>query len=201
MNEQGHIIQQLIDAGVRDQVKVMIGGAPVTQMWADRIGADAFTTDAAEELGFSVDNTKDFEDHIKLRAGKKFNFTRNQQKLFDNLTTNPDAPIYFIQSTETQKNNEFLIVFSHICHVDSTNILKSLADEADVFYYSPTKNYTLFYTLDFLTDSVRTKSININHGNPHHKVTHVHLQEKGLSPFNFNISNMITPSSDTLWLP
>ena len=32
----------------RDQVKVMIGGAPVTQMWADRIGADAFTTDAAE---------------------------------------------------------------------------------------------------------------------------------------------------------
>ena len=48
MNEQGHIIQQLIDAGVRDQVKVMIGGAPVTQMWADRIGADAFTTDAAE---------------------------------------------------------------------------------------------------------------------------------------------------------
>jgi 5-methyltetrahydrofolate--homocysteine methyltransferase len=48
MNEQGHIIQQLVDAGVRDQVKVMIGGAPVTQMWADRIGADAFTTDAAE---------------------------------------------------------------------------------------------------------------------------------------------------------
>lgn len=147
------------------------------------------------------DNTKDFEDNIKLRAGKKFNFTRNQQKLFDNLTTNPDAPLYFIQSTETQKNNEFLIVFSHICQIDSTNILKSFADEADVFYYSPTKNYTLFYTLDFLTDSVRTKSININHGNPHHKVTHVHLQEKGLSPFNFNISNMITPSSDTLWLP
>ena len=48
MNEQGHIIQQLKAAGVRDDVKVMIGGAPVTQMWADKIGADAFTTDAAE---------------------------------------------------------------------------------------------------------------------------------------------------------
>ena len=48
MNEQGHIIRQLIDAGVRDKVKVMVGGAPVTQMWADKIGADAFTADAAE---------------------------------------------------------------------------------------------------------------------------------------------------------
>ena len=48
MNEQGHVIEVLKDAGVRDQVKVMIGGAPVTQGWADKIGADAFTADAAE---------------------------------------------------------------------------------------------------------------------------------------------------------
>ena len=48
MNEQGTIIQQFIDAGVRDQVKVMIGGAPVTQGWADKVGADVFTADAAE---------------------------------------------------------------------------------------------------------------------------------------------------------
>lgn len=33
---------------MRDKVKVMVGGAPVTQMWADKIGADAFTADAAE---------------------------------------------------------------------------------------------------------------------------------------------------------
>ena len=48
MTEQGHIIEQFKAAGVRDDVKVMIGGAPVTQMWADKIGADAFTADAAE---------------------------------------------------------------------------------------------------------------------------------------------------------
>ena len=48
MNEQGHVIEVLKEAGVRDQVKVMIGGAPVTQGWADKIGADAFTADAAE---------------------------------------------------------------------------------------------------------------------------------------------------------
>ena len=48
MNEQRHIIEQFKAAGARDDAKVMIGGAPVTQMWADKIGADAFTTDAAE---------------------------------------------------------------------------------------------------------------------------------------------------------
>ena len=47
MNEQGHVIEVLKQAGVRAQVKVMIGGAPVTQAWADKIGADAFTADAA----------------------------------------------------------------------------------------------------------------------------------------------------------
>ena len=48
MNEQAHIIEEFKNSGIRDDVKVMIGGAPVTQMWADKIGADAFTTDAAE---------------------------------------------------------------------------------------------------------------------------------------------------------
>ena len=32
----------------RGEFKIMVGGAPVTQMWADKIGADAFTADAAE---------------------------------------------------------------------------------------------------------------------------------------------------------
>lgn len=48
MNEQKNVIDALADAGVRNQVKVMIGGAPVTQMWCDKIKADAFTADAAE---------------------------------------------------------------------------------------------------------------------------------------------------------
>ena len=34
-------------AGIRDQVKIMIGGAPVTQMFCDKVGADIYTTDAA----------------------------------------------------------------------------------------------------------------------------------------------------------
>ncbi len=40
-------IEALEAAGLRDQVKVMVGGAPVTQAWADEIGADGYAPDAA----------------------------------------------------------------------------------------------------------------------------------------------------------
>ncbi|WP_026486715.1 corrinoid protein [Caldanaerobius polysaccharolyticus] len=41
------VIAALKDAGIRDKVKVMIGGAPVTQSYADEIGADGYAKDAA----------------------------------------------------------------------------------------------------------------------------------------------------------
>lgn len=41
------VIDGLREAGIRDQVKVIIGGAPVTQAYADQIGADGYATDAA----------------------------------------------------------------------------------------------------------------------------------------------------------
>ena len=40
-------INALKEAGIRDKVKVMIGGAPVTQRYADEIGADGYAPDAA----------------------------------------------------------------------------------------------------------------------------------------------------------
>jgi len=47
MNECGVVIEALENAGVRDQVKVMVGGAPLTQTFADSIGADGYAADAA----------------------------------------------------------------------------------------------------------------------------------------------------------
>ena len=47
MVNQKETIDALKEAGLRDQVKVMVGGAPVTQAFADEIGADAYTPDAA----------------------------------------------------------------------------------------------------------------------------------------------------------
>jgi len=40
-------IKALEEAGLRDRVKVMIGGAPVTQAFADQIGADGYASNAA----------------------------------------------------------------------------------------------------------------------------------------------------------
>jgi 5-methyltetrahydrofolate--homocysteine methyltransferase len=40
-------IEALTEAGLRDRVKVLIGGAPVTQTFADEIGADGFAPDAS----------------------------------------------------------------------------------------------------------------------------------------------------------
>jgi len=47
MSNMKLIIDALENAGVRDQVKVMVGGAPVTQDYAQRVGADLYALDAA----------------------------------------------------------------------------------------------------------------------------------------------------------
>jgi 5-methyltetrahydrofolate--homocysteine methyltransferase len=43
-------IKALADAGLRSKVKIMIGGAPVTQTYADEIGADGYAPDAASAV-------------------------------------------------------------------------------------------------------------------------------------------------------
>lgn len=39
-------VDAITEAGIRDRVKIMVGGAPVTQAFADEIGADGFAADA-----------------------------------------------------------------------------------------------------------------------------------------------------------
>jgi 5-methyltetrahydrofolate--homocysteine methyltransferase len=47
MRKMDDTIKAFEEAGLRDVVKVMVGGAPVTQAFADKIGADAYAPDAA----------------------------------------------------------------------------------------------------------------------------------------------------------
>ena len=46
MGVQRNVIDALKAAGLRDKVKVMVGGAPVSQRWANEIGADGYAEDA-----------------------------------------------------------------------------------------------------------------------------------------------------------
>ena len=47
-------IEALTAAGLRDQVKVMIGGAPITQSYADQIGADGYSSDASRAIATAM---------------------------------------------------------------------------------------------------------------------------------------------------
>jgi corrinoid protein of di/trimethylamine methyltransferase len=44
------VLKKLVAEGVRDRVKVMVGGAPVTPEWADKIGADGYANNAPEAV-------------------------------------------------------------------------------------------------------------------------------------------------------
>jgi dimethylamine corrinoid protein len=47
---QKELINLLKDAGIRDKVKMMVGGAPATEKWAQKIGADAYAENATEAV-------------------------------------------------------------------------------------------------------------------------------------------------------
>ena len=44
------VIEQLKEQGIRDQVKVMVGGSPVSQKFANEIGADGYSVNAVEAV-------------------------------------------------------------------------------------------------------------------------------------------------------
>ena len=57
-------VEALQEAGHKDKARTMIGGAPITQAYADRIGADGFAADAAS----AADKAKELIDDLKAAA-------------------------------------------------------------------------------------------------------------------------------------
>jgi trimethylamine corrinoid protein len=53
MRNQKGVIEALEKAGMRSQVKVMVGGAPVTRRWAEEIGADGYAKDAMSAVALA----------------------------------------------------------------------------------------------------------------------------------------------------
>jgi corrinoid protein of di/trimethylamine methyltransferase len=50
MTAQRDVLEALQEAGIRERVKVMVGGAPVTQEWAESIGADGYAEDVVSAV-------------------------------------------------------------------------------------------------------------------------------------------------------
>ena len=55
MEEMRHVVELFAERGYRDKVKIMIGGAPVSQRFCDHIGADIYTDDAVEAASVAYD--------------------------------------------------------------------------------------------------------------------------------------------------
>ncbi len=54
MNEMKNVVDCAVEKGVRDRLKIMVGGAPVTQSFCDSIGADCYTSDAASAADAAI---------------------------------------------------------------------------------------------------------------------------------------------------
>ena len=54
MGKMEDVVHKAEEAGIRDKVKIMVGGAPVTQAFCDQIGADCYTPDAASAADAAV---------------------------------------------------------------------------------------------------------------------------------------------------
>lgn len=53
VGRQQEIIDLLDEASMREKIKVIIGGAPINQAWADKIGADAYAPDASAAVNIA----------------------------------------------------------------------------------------------------------------------------------------------------
>ena len=60
MPVMGDIVKAAEEAGIRDKVKIMVGGAPVTDAFCQQIGADVYTSDAASAADIAVELCKSF---------------------------------------------------------------------------------------------------------------------------------------------
>ena len=61
MDVMADVVKAAEAAGIRDQVKIMIGGAPINQEYCDAIGADCYTVDAASAADAAVELCKDLK--------------------------------------------------------------------------------------------------------------------------------------------
>lgn len=94
-------IQALKDTSLRDQCKVMVGGAPVTQQFADKIDADLYAPDAttAAKLARSVVEKEPKMSELAINGGQPF-----RKSPFPQRTPFGDEEIAYVTEAITSQN-------------------------------------------------------------------------------------------------
>ena len=74
MTYMPEMIKQLKELGIREQFKVMVGGAPVIESWAEEIGSDGYGLTAKEAVQSAMElMIKDSQPKANSGKGEKLN--------------------------------------------------------------------------------------------------------------------------------
>ena len=64
MRNMSSVVEALEDMGLRDKVKVMVGGAPLTDTFAREIGADGYASDASRAVALANQLVQDIFENL-----------------------------------------------------------------------------------------------------------------------------------------
>lgn len=130
----------------------------------------------------------EFEHYINTKFRNNFNYVIQKSELEQIPST---TPLYYLHAIETKKVGELLISFAKLDSTRSNKLDTLRATEADIFYYSPTKRYTIFYQSngDWKKSQYWAEKQTI-------KLTHTHIEDTAINPRTIVISDMTIPMSE-----
>lgn len=130
--------------------------------------------------------TSDLEYYIDRRAGRHLHYVSDTASL---ARVPANKPLYYLHAIETKKACELLISIARVDSVRSTNPSDLTASQAEVFYYSPCKKYTVFYQ-----SAGQWKAVPFGAEDLTKRLTQVSLEDSALNPRTIVISDMIMPN-------
>ena len=124
--------------------------------------------------------------YINMRAGRTFSYLEST----DQIGTLPsDKPLYYLHAAETKKACELLISLARVEGNTCRQPDSLLSQQAEVYYLSPTKDYTLFYEA-----GTSWKALPYAADNRRQRLTHITLQDSAINPRAIYISDMQMPN-------
>ena len=129
--------------------------------------------------------TLDMEYYIDRRAGRHLQYITDSS----GLANVPDGkPLYYLHAIETKKACELLISIAPLDSVHGVDPSEFTSTQAEVFYLSPCKKYTVFYQ-----SANRWKAVSFGAEKVTERLTRVSLQDTAINPRTIVVSDMVMP--------
>ena len=129
--------------------------------------------------------TQSLEEIINRRAGRSFLYLTESEQM---AQVPADKPLYYVHALETKKGCELMVSISPVTSDHTMAPETLISTSADVFYYSPTKRYSVFYRNDSCW-----KAVPYNAPSATMRLTHLSLADSAIDPRTVLISNMELP--------